>query len=118
MLQKFVIVYRKAKDQLKIREYSVIEKNLSHTPAGLLRDEDFVFMCAEKYSVSAIGKVMEGGLIPLVAALRTRNLFPIEAYAQKIAASVMALYQAVGDHEVELILDDRDLLDAGAFPSA
>lgn len=118
MLQKYVIVYDKAKEQVRIREYSVIEKNLKNTPASLLRDEDFVFMCAEKYSASTIDEAMTGGMVPLVAALRTRNLFPIEAYAHKIAASVMDLCKTAGDRPVEIVLDDRDLLGAEAFSEA
>jgi hypothetical protein len=46
----------------------------------------------------------------LVEILRTHNIFPIEPYSNKIAESVMALYNSSEEGPVELFFDDVDLV--------
>ena len=44
----------------------------------------------------------------MVTIIRTRNFFPVESNATKIAESVMDLYTYAEDGSVELFFDDVD----------
>jgi len=46
-----------------------------------------------------------------VRALRTRNMYPPSTFANKIAAAVIALYDAGEEQSVEIMFDDKELFD-------
>ena len=112
MRQKYVISRDGDKNKLKIREYAVIDKNLRKVATSMLQKTSFSFLCEETYESDMIVSSISKGMNALIAILRTHNIFPIEPYANKIAESVMALYNSSEDGSVELFFDDADLLAA------
>ncbi len=112
MRQKYVISRNGAKNELKIMEYAIIDKNLNKVASSMLRKGSFSFLCEETYESKMIVSSISKGMNALIAILRTHNIFPIEPYANKIAESVMALYNSSEDGSVELFFDDADLISA------
>ena len=113
MRQKFIISQNDVKNELKIEEYAVIDKIPKNTNTFSLQKENYSLLGEETYRSEIVVSSISKGRDALVATLRTRNLFPIEPYAQKIAESVMALYKLSNDNSVELFFDDVDLLSNG-----
>jgi hypothetical protein len=112
MRQKYVISRNGAKNRLKIREYAIIDKDMKKVTSSLLQKGSFSFLCEETYESKMIVSSISKGMNALIAILRTHNIFPIEPYANKIAESVMALYNSSEDGSVELFFDDADLISA------
>jgi hypothetical protein len=112
MRQKYVISRDDSENKLTIREYAVIDKNLKKVASSVLQKGSFSFLCEETYESEIIVSSISKGINALVAILRTHNIFPIEPYANKIAESVMALYNSSEDGPVELFFDDVDLMSA------
>lgn len=112
MRQKYVISRDDSENKLTIREYAVIDKNLKKVASSMLQKGSFSFLCEETYESEIIVSSISKGMNALVAILRTHNIFPIEPYANKIAESVMALYNSSEDDPVELFFDDVDLMSA------
>ena len=110
MRQKYVISRNDAKNNLKIREYAIIDKNLNKVASSMLQKGSFSFLCEETYESEVIESSISKGINALVDILRTQNIFPIEPYSTKIAESVMALYDSSEDGSVELFFDDVDLV--------
>jgi predicted transcriptional regulator len=113
MRQKFKISQNDLTNELNIREYAIIDKIPKNANTLSLQKESYSLLGEETYRSEIVLSSISKGRDSLVAALRTRNLFPIEPYAQKIAESVMALYKLSNDNSVELFFDDVDLLSNG-----
>ena len=110
MRQKYVISRNGAKNKLKISEYAIIDKDLKKMAPSMLQKENFSFLCEETYESEIVVSSISKGMNNLVAVLRTRNIFPIEPYSNRIAESVMALYNSSEDGSAELFFDDMDLI--------
>jgi hypothetical protein len=110
MRQKYVISRNGAKNNLKIREYAIIDKNLNKVASSMLQKGSFSFLCEETYESEIIESSISKGMNALISILRTDNIFPIEPYSTKIAESVMALYDSSEDGSMELFFDDVDLV--------
>ena len=110
MRQKYVISRIGDKNKLKIAEYAIMDKDLKNVASSMLQSGDFKLLCEETYESEIIVSSISKGMNALVAILRTRNIFPIEPYATKIAESVMALYNSSEEGSVELFFDDDDLV--------
>jgi hypothetical protein len=98
MKQKYEIIKDSEKNTLILREYAELDKD-TLSP-----------LCEESYDITAIAAAVSGGKSTLVAALRTKNMYPPGLYAEKIAATVTEL---LGDGEkqaAELLFDDIELL--------
>ena len=111
MRQKYSISRDGVKNKLNIREYAIIQKVLKNATPLIPSKETFSFLGEETYDSSIIVTAIHRGLDNLVSTLRTRNLYPIGAYATKIAQSVMELYDSEGDLSVDLFFDDIDLFE-------
>ena len=99
MKQKYEIIKDHEKNTLILREYAELDKD-TLSP-----------LCEESYDITAIAAAVSGGKSTLIAALRTKNMYPPGLYAEKIAATVTEL---LGDREkqaAELLFDDIELLD-------
>ena len=116
MRQKFIISMEGVKNELKIREYAIIEKALKNAAASLFGNEKFSFLGEAMYEGDAIESSILKGIDNLIGTLRTRNLYPIGPLAVKIAESVMALYHSEEDRSVELFFDDSELFDKNLLP--
>jgi hypothetical protein len=108
MRQKFLIVQDPKKRILTIKEYAVIEKNLTNTDTSLLRPEDYSLLHEEVYDGPIIESSISDGKRALVAALRTPMFFPTEYNAVKIADSVIKLLHSKQDRSLEVFIDDLE----------
>ncbi len=99
MKQKFLVQKSAADAQIIIRENAELDKELMS------------LLCEERFDVSALETALESGREGLIAALRTRNLYPPKAYAEKIADAVQELMSNADEDAIELYFDDLDLLD-------
>jgi hypothetical protein len=110
MRQKYVISRDGPNNKLIIREYAIIETKVKKAMPSILQKGKFTFLCEETYESKTIASSLASGMKPLVAILRTHNLYPIEPYAKKIAETVMTLYNSSDNGPVELVFDDVDLV--------
>jgi hypothetical protein len=99
MKQKYQITRDQEKKILTIREYAELDKDILSP------------LCEENYPMDAIEKAMQDKKQVLIAALRTKNMYPPGVYAERIAAGVAALLRSQ-DQSVELFFDDIELLTA------
>ncbi len=98
MKQKYEIIKDDEKNSLILREYAELDKD-TLSP-----------LCEESYDISAISAAVSNGKNALIAALRTKNMYPPGLYAEKIAAAVMDLLAGNDRQVAELLFDDIDLL--------
>lgn len=113
MRQKYIISKNDDRNELKIREYAILNKDLKKANALMTRHQDFSLIGQERYDQKVVLQSISKGRMAVIDLLRTKNLFPIEPYAREIAKSVMALYGSARDDTVELMFDDVDLLSGG-----
>lgn len=110
MRQKFIISQNSDKNELRIREYAIIDKIPKNAITSVLQKENYSLLGEETYRTEIVLRSISKGRGALVETLRTHNLYPIKPYAQKIAESVISLYKLSNDNSVELFFDDVDLL--------
>ena len=103
MKQQYLIAKNEAKQELIIREFAELDKEL------------LSLLCEETYSADAIKSAISEGEDALIAVLRTPNMYPISTYVKKIAETVTALYKKKGDQSTEVFFNDIDLV--APFPS-
>jgi hypothetical protein len=108
MRQRYLIVSDPKKHTLTIREFAVIEKNLTNTDTSMLRSEDYSFLHEEVYDGPIIESSISDGKRALVSALRTPSFFPAEQNAAKIAESVIQLLHSNGNRSLEVFIDDLE----------
>jgi hypothetical protein len=69
------------------------------------------FLCEASYNDEAVQTAIEKGKDSLIAVLRTENMYPPNLYADKIADSVIVVYDTENDiQSTEIIFDDLDWL--------
>jgi hypothetical protein len=103
MRQKYCI--SQVGNDLIIKEYAIIDREMKNLKTSMLVDGDYVMMCQENYEGKAIKKAISNGMDALITILRTANMFPIQPYACKIAESVIAIYSS-DDRSADLFFDD------------
>ena len=99
MKQKYQMTRDQEKKILTIREYAELDKDILSP------------LCEENYPMETIQKAMQEKKEVLIAALRTKNMYPPGVYAERIAAGVSTLLRSQ-DQTVELFFDDIELLAA------
>ena len=110
MRQKFVISRNDVKNRLKISEYAIIDKMPKYAVVQIQQDERYTLLGEESYNSEVVASSISKGRGELLAMLRTKNMYPIGPYANKIVDSVIALYQSTKEQSTELFFDDVDLL--------
>ena len=98
MKQKYLIVKNDEKDELIIKEFGELDKDM------------YSLLCEEVYDNENIKTAIAKGKTALISAIRTENLFPIGTYAEKIADTVIRMYDSKNDESVELFFNDIDLV--------
>ena len=98
MKQKFHIQKNDSEQQLIIRESAELDKDVMS------------LLCEVTFQADTIQNAMATGREALIAALRTRNMYPPRAYAEMIADAVQNLYQSQDSDTTELVFNDLDLL--------
>jgi hypothetical protein len=101
MKQKYEILRDEDNKRLIIREFAELDKDVMS------------LLCEERYDKKAVKSAMGGGRESLVAALRTKNLYPPGMYAGKIADKVMEMYGSKGKTSEEIVFDDLEFLARG-----
>jgi hypothetical protein len=105
MKQKYTIVRDDKNNQLIIREFAELDKQI------------LSLLCEETYDAKMILAAIKQGGSHLITALRTNNLYPPGIYATKIAESVTELYTTKGKESVDLFFDDLELLAVESRPA-
>ena len=98
MKQKFQIQKNDHNQQLIIKESAELDKDVMS------------LLCEVTFEADVIKRAMENGREALIAALRTRNMYPPRTYAEMIADTVQNLYQSSDSDAAELVFDDLDML--------
>jgi hypothetical protein len=98
MKQKHSIMRSDDKSRLIIQEFAELDKDVMS------------LLCEESYDFQSIKSAIKTGKESLISALRTPNMYPAMAYADKIADSVMALQDSSDQDSTELFFDDFDLI--------
>ena len=98
MKQKYEIIKDNEKNTLILREYAELDKD-TLSP-----------LCEESYDITAIAAAVSGGKSALIAALRTKNMYPPGLYAEKITDTVSELLRDGEKQAAELLFDDIELL--------
>lgn len=110
MRQKYVISRDDPKNKLIIMEYAIIDTKVKKPISATAQKGKFTFFCQEIYDNKVVLNSISNGIKSLVDILRTRDFYPIEPYATKIAETVMTLYNSSQNGPVELLFDDVDLV--------
>jgi len=98
MKQKYSILKNNEENKLTIREYAELDKEI------------LSLLCNEIYDDESIESAIAKGKETLISTLRTKTLFPISIYAEKIAEAVMNMYEHENDQSIELFFNDMDML--------
>ena len=106
MKQKYAIIRDDKNKQLIVREFAELDKEI------------LSLLCEETYEQKRIEAAIRKGQEELIAALRTKNLYPPGIYAKKIADAVKELYAAKDKDSAELFFDDLELLAQANEPKA
>ena len=97
MKQKYSILKDDKTNKLIIREYAELDKEI------------FSLLCEEIYDNESIKTAIAKGKETLISTLRTKALFPISIYAEKIAEAVINMYEHENDQSVELFFNELDI---------
>ena len=111
MKQRYFISRDEKTSELTIEEYAVVSGNLKRHDITALAQDDFTLLCIETYEGKSIKKAISQGKDALVNVLRTDNLYPIGAFANLIADTVIEIYDKKDHLSKELLLDDLQLFE-------
>jgi hypothetical protein len=98
MKQKYQILKNADKNQMVIQEYAELDKDA------------YSLLCEEIYDMKQVQAAAKTGRQALMDVLRTRNLYPIGAYTEKIADTVVELMSAKEKDAAEIAFDDMELI--------
>ena len=98
MKQKYSIIRDNENNQLIIREFAELDKEI------------LSLLCEESYSDTDIRSAIKNGKDAVITKIRTNNLYPVSRYAERIADAVIDLYASKDKESVDLLFDDIELL--------
>ena len=110
MKQKYQITKDTKTRQLIIQEYAVLTGTLRRKDFPGAQDDEFSLLCEETYETKSVNKAISEGKSSLIHLLRTKHLFPIGMYMDKIADTVIALFSAKGEQSELLMFDDKEFI--------
>ena len=110
MKQKYLITKNVKTRQLEIQEYAVLSGTMRRKDFPGVQDDEFSLLCEESYETKSVNNAIAEGKPSLINLLRTRHLFPIGMYMDKIAETVIALFAAKGDQSETLVFDDKEFI--------
>lgn len=97
MKQKFAIIRDDDQNNLVVREYAELDKEMMS------------LLCEETYAIATLQSAMESGSQAVINVLRTNNMYPPTVFAQAIANAVEELLAEGGNSSAELLFDDKEL---------
>lgn len=98
MKQKYLILENEDQSELIIREFAELDKDAMS------------LLCEETYDNKKIQSAIKKDKESLIGALRTPNMYPAGIYADRIAESVIALYESGGQEPIEVFFDDFEFV--------
>ena len=98
MKQKYLVTKDQKTQQVTIQEFAELDKDV------------FSLVCEEAYDGDKIKTAVSEGKDELIETLRTPNLYPVAEYADKIADSVIELFNQGDQESIEIAFDDIDAL--------
>ena len=110
MKQKYQITKNTKTRQLIIQEYAVLTGTMRRKDFPGTQDDEFSLLCEETYETQSVNNAISEGKSSLIGLLRTRHLFPIGLYMDKIADTVIALFAAKGEQSEMLVFDDKEFI--------
>ena len=106
MKQKYLILENEDQSELIIREFAELDKDAMS------------LLCEETYDNKKIQSAMKKDKESLIGALRTPNMYPAGIYADKIAESVIALFESGGQEPIEVFFDDFEFVSSARKKSS
>ncbi len=101
MKQKYVILKNTKKNELIIKEFAELNKDV------------FTLMCEETFHDKLVESAINKGSQALIATLRTKNMYPNAICAAQIAEEVVNLYKSKDADSMELYFDDKEIVTEG-----
>lgn len=99
MKQKYTILRDDGKQELIIREFAELDKEI------------LSFLCEQTYKLADIETAIEQGKDALLTALRTHNMYPPALYLEKIGEAVIPLLNSKAEEPSEdIFIDDFEFL--------
>lgn len=98
MKQKYEITLNSQEKTITLREFAELDKDILSP------------LCEETYQVPDIRSAASAGKEALLAALRTKNMYPPGPYAERIAVAVLEMLKSEDRDTSELFFDDLELL--------
>jgi len=108
MRQKFILSKNAQTKEMTIQEYAVVDNDSYRKDKYLLTDADFVLLSEQQYPIAELKKAIAGDREGIIAGLRKNEFFPARLCAEKIAESIVALFNSDGDDPIVLVYDDKD----------
>ena len=113
MKQKYQITKNTKDRQFIIQEYAVLTGTLRRKDFPGTQDDEFSILCEQTYDAKAVKFAAKDGKPALINLLRTRHLFPIRMYMDRIADTVVGMLAAKGDQSELLVFDDKEFIYGG-----
>ena len=110
MKQKYQITKDTKTRQLIIQEYAVLTGTMRRKDFPGAQDDEYSLLCEETYETKNVNKAISEGKSSLIKLLRTKHLFPIGLYMDKIADTVIAISAAKGEQSELLSFDDKEFI--------
>ena len=112
MRQKFLIQRDDSDSVLTIKESANLDREYKVSEMIKLDKELFSLLGEETYDRKTMKSAIKKGKSDLILTLRTHNMYPIGIYAEKIAESVIELYDSKNNRSVEILFDDKEFLES------
>jgi hypothetical protein len=97
MKQKYVIEKSESGDQILVKEYAELDKEM------------LSLLCQESYAAADLTTAQAQGKAALIDAIRTNNMYPPGYYADQIADAIIGLLAGDKAPATELFFDDKEL---------
>ena len=110
MKQRYQITKNLKDGQLVIQEYAVLTGTLRRKDFPGVQDDEYSILCEQTYDTKSVKNSISEGKHSLINLLRTRHLFPIGLYMDKIADTVITMFAAKGDQSELLAFDDKQFI--------
>ena len=110
MKQKYQIVKDMTSKELLIKEYAVLASNPRRKDLPTVLEEDYALLSEQKYDNKAVKDAISRGKNALIEFLRDYNFFPVGWCIDKIADTVIAMFESKEDQSEELVFDDKNFI--------
>ena len=110
MKQKYKIVKDINSKELLIKEYAVLTSNPRRKDLPTILEEDYALLSEQTYDNKEVKESISQGKIALIAFLRNSNFFPVGWCIDKIADSVITMFDSKEEQSEELVFDDKNFI--------